>query len=141
MEQSLKITKVEFKAGDRTVRPRRDKVLAYAKVTFNGVLMIHDFKILQKPDGELKVDMPSRRETDNCPSCGFRNGRYYRYCNDCGRKITQNVDVTDPQQRERVYSNVAHAVTNEFRLYLIDTILEAWEKQESEAQRLLGQCD
>ena len=82
----LTITRVRF---DR-VYHGHDGLLAFAVVTFNGVLAVRDLRIMDTPDRGLIVRFPVRPFSDQCPHCANRNRLQTSYCNHCGGELDPN---------------------------------------------------
>ena len=61
------------------------RLLAYCTITFDGVFVVRDIKVIQGNDGPF-VAMPSRRPTQRCHNCKTRNPVKSRFCGECGRK-------------------------------------------------------
>lgn len=61
----MKITNVRVRKTNSEPRgENKGRVLAYASVTFNDALVVHDIKVVEKLDGKILVAMPSRKGSD-----------------------------------------------------------------------------
>lgn len=115
----MKITEVRI-----TPAPAHDEkgksVLAYATITINECLVIHDIKIISVRKG-IFIAMPSRKVMAHCPSCDRKNALRARYCNECGRTLSA---VDDPGTKG--YVDVAHPINNETREMIADAVMRAY---------------
>ena len=112
------------------VKEGQDKKLkAYATVTFDHVFVIRNIKVIQGSSGFF-IAMPSRKLKSSCPKCSFKNEVGSKFCNQCGASLPFSdhpisaVDF-DSKSEQR---DIAHPVTQEFREYLQNKILEAYRR-------------
>lgn len=100
------------------------KLKAYATVTFDNAFVVRNVKVIEGGKG-LFVAMPSRKVQRPCPRCRKSNSIASRFCNFCGipLELPRNFN---PQQETR---DVAHPITQEFRTYLEQKVLEAYEQE------------
>jgi stage V sporulation protein G len=112
------------------------KLKAYATVTFDGVFVVRNIKVIDGNKG-LFVAMPSRKLKDPCPKCNFRNTVRSKFCNQCGASLP----MTEPRQavlsgpngaddaRQSEHKDIAHPITAECRDYIQKKVLEAFDKE------------
>ena len=100
------------------------KLKAYATVTFDNAFVVRNVKVIEGGKG-LFVAMPSRKVQRTCPRCRKSNAISRRFCNFCGipLELPRNFN---PQQETR---DIAHPITQEFRSYLEQKVLEAYEQE------------
>ncbi|MCK4859792.1 MAG: septation protein SpoVG family protein [Candidatus Omnitrophica bacterium] len=107
------------------------KLKAYATVTFDDSFVVRDIKVIEGNKG-LFVAMPSRRLRNSCPKCGHRNVINSKYCNKCGAQleVSERREPT-PQDRENEHRDIAHPIKQEFRNYLQQKVLDAYQAEMS----------
>lgn len=107
------------------------KLKAYATVTFDDSFVVRDIKVIEGNKG-LFVAMPSRRLRNSCPKCGHRNIINSKYCNKCGAQLeVSERRETTPQDRENEHRDIAHPIKQEFRSYLQQKVLDAYQAETS----------
>ena len=112
------------------IKEGQDKKLkAYTTVTFDNVFVVRNIKVIEGPNG-LFIAMPSRKMKYSCSRCGFKNESGGKYCNGCGIELpldnNREVSVADAKSEHR---DIAHPITQQFREYLQNKILEAYKKE------------
>lgn len=111
------------------IKEGQDKKLkAYTTVTFNNVFVVRNIKIIQGSTG-LFIAMPSRKLKSPCPKCSFKNEVGSKYCNQCGASLPlqdKPVSAVDLDAKSE-HRDIAHPVTQQFREYLQNKILEAYK--------------
>ncbi len=128
----MEITEIRI----RLVNNPREKLRAFASVTFDGELAIRDIKIIEGTDG-LFVAMPSRKLADRCPRCGGKNHLRARFCNDCGARLAEQRIVAEGRSRVKLHADIAHPVNARCRERLQQALVEAFHR-ELEQARLPG---
>ncbi len=113
------------------VKEGQDKKLkAYATVTFDSAFVIRNIKVIQGSNGFF-IAMPSRKLKTACPKCSFKNEVGSKFCNQCGASLPfpdQPVSAMELDSKSE-HRDIAHPVTQEFREYLQNKILEAYRKE------------
>jgi len=71
--------------------------------------------------------MPSRKLTDHCPSCGYKNHLRARFCNDCGAKLEDN--RARRSNRTKLHADIAHPVNTESRELIQNSIIEEYKNE------------
>jgi len=112
------------------------KLKAYAAVTFDGAFVVRNIKIIEGSKG-LFVAMPSRKLRQACASCGFTNPVKSKFCNECGKVIAASIARArsemnfqeEAEQRQSDHRDIAHPITPEFRDYLQNKVLTAFEAE------------
>jgi len=109
------------------------KLKAYATITFDNVFVVRNIKVIEGTAG-LFIAMPSRKVKYPCPKCGFKNELRSKYCNQCAALLpveasTQNTPETAGGQAE--HKDIAHPITQAFREYLQQKVLEAYEQEKN----------
>lgn len=120
----MKVSSIRVKLVDDT----SDRLRAVCSVTFDEVFVIRDVKVVDGTSG-LFVAMPSRKLSANCPKCRYKNHLKARYCNDCGTRLPHHEIPDDSAGRSRLHRDVAHPITPEFRAFLQETVIAAYEEE------------
>lgn len=120
----MEVSSIRVKLVDDT----SDRLRAVCSVTFDEVFVIRDVKVVDGTSG-LFVAMPSRKLSANCPKCRYKNHLKARYCNDCGTRLPHHEIPDDSAGRSRLHRDVAHPITPEFRAFLQETVIAAYEEE------------
>lgn len=111
------------------------RLKAYATLTFDHCFVVRNVKIIEGKNG-LFVAMPSRKPKISCAKCRFKNDLNSRFCNQCGAAVSPPVnhapgagDLESPEAL--AHRDIAHPITVEFRQYLQQTVLEAYEAEKA----------
>src|SRR6187431_1822614 len=67
-----------------------ERLQAFCSVTFDDAFVVRDLKIIEGSKGSF-VAMPSRKLTDRCHGCGYKNHLRARFCNQCGGKLDEDL--------------------------------------------------
>lgn len=105
-----------------------DRLRGFCSITFREGFVIRDLRIIEGESG-LFVAMPSRKVTAHCPRCQTKNHLKARFCNHCGIRLPQLRLPVDPQGRPRLYADIAHPVTQEFRDHLQRRVVEEFQAE------------
>jgi len=109
------------------------KLKAYSTVTFDNCFVVRNIKVIEGGGGFF-IAMPSRKLKHPCSRCHFKNEVGVRYCGQCGQTLSaQDFHRTEDPKAE--HRDVAHPITQEFRDYLQEKVLEVYkqEKQKEES--------
>ncbi len=126
----MEVTEVRVKLADT----RDEKLRAFCTVTFDNCFVVRDIKIIRGTRGCF-VAMPSRKLTDLCPNCHAKNHLRSRYCNECGKPLPPGRIVRDEKGRPRLHADIAHPIHRQFRAYLQEAILKAYEEELERAKQ------
>ena len=102
------------------------KLKAYTTVTFDNCFVVRNIKVIQGSNA-LFIAMPSRKSKHPCPKCNFKNETGSKYCNQCGASLP--AEVLEPADAKSEHRDIAHPITQEFRDYLQEKVLEAYRKE------------
>jgi len=116
----LNITEVRVKL----LGGRSDRLRAFCSVTLDDEFVVHDLRVIEGRKG-LFVAMPSRKLSDNCPSCGGKNHLRAKYCSECGAKL----DEQRARDRDKFHVDVAHPIAPRCREFIQSVVLEAYERE------------
>lgn len=112
----------------KLVGDSEDRLRGFCSITFREGFVIRDLRIIEGESG-LFVAMPSRKVTAHCPRCQTKNHLKARFCNYCGIRLPQLRLPVDPQGRPRLYADIAHPVTQEFRERLQRQVVDEFETE------------
>ena len=123
----MEITEVRVALRDSPSK----RLKAYATLTFDRCFVVRNIKVIEGKNG-LFVAMPSRKPRVACGRCQFKGELGSRYCSQCGSSLAPaaagpgtETDVSDsPSHRD-----IAHPITMEFRQYVQQAILRAYETE------------
>ena len=104
------------------------KLRAYTTVTFDNAFVVRNIKIIQGSSGFF-IAMPSRKMKYLCPKCNFKNEVGSKFCNQCGASIGTGQQPISSTNAKTEHRDIAHPITQEFRVYLQTKILEAYERE------------
>lgn len=104
------------------------KLKAFATVTFDDCFVVRDLKVIDGNKG-LFVAMPSRRMKEACSDCGHRNVVRSKYCNNCGKVLEINPNMS----RQDEHKDIAHPITLECREMLQQAVLDAFENSDNDS--------
>lgn len=99
-ELQLKITSLKIKKFGRP----KNEVKGTVSIILNGILMIHDVKIVQLPNKRI-LSFPAQR-------------------------ILRVNEDSQGVSEHYIYSDIIHPITSEFRQYLESTIFELFDSME-----------
>lgn len=128
----MDVTEVRVKL----VEENNERLHAFCSVTFDGEFVIRDLKVIEGTKG-MFVAMPSRKLTDRCPHCGYKNHLRARYCNQCGARFDEERATRDVDGRAKLHADIAHPINSACREKVQSAILAAYE-QEVERSKLPG---
>ena len=105
------------------------KLKAYTTVTFDNCFVVRNIKVIQSTSGFF-IAMPSRKIKVPCLKCYFKNEIGSKFCNHCGSDLSTSDHTAYKSEDSKVeHRDIAHPVTKEFREYLQDKVLEAYQQQ------------
>ena len=114
------------------------RLKGYATLTFDNCFVVRNIKFIEGKNG-LFVAMPSRKPKVECGGCHFKNDLGARHCCQCGHALAP-VDRTQGGEsgEGHTHRDIAHPITSEFRRYLEQTILDAFEAERVKATGGVG---
>ena len=125
----MEITEVRVALSDQT----QTRLKAYATLTFDRCFVVRNVKVIDGKNG-LFVAMPSRKPKAPCPKCHFKNELSSRFCSQCAAELSRQAnqaagagDLETPEAAS--HRDIAHPITAEFRQYLQQKVLEAYEAE------------
>ena len=137
-------------AAPGTVEPRagEKRLKAYATLTFDRCFVVRNVKVIEGKNG-LFVAMPSHKPKVACARCQYKNDLGGRYCAQCGTALPrtfERVFGAAPAGRASfegrageaadnpAHRDIAHPITVEFRQYLQDKVLAAYDAELAKAR-------
>ena len=141
----MEITKVRVALCESPARPGategrsgEKRLKAYATLTFDRCFVVRNIKIIDGRNG-LFVAMPSHKPKVVCGTCQFKNDLGGRFCAQCGSPVSRAVDgaagaVKSGSMDNPAHRDIAHPITVEFRQYLQQKVLEAYETERAKSR-------
>jgi stage V sporulation protein G len=125
------------------------RLKAYATLTFDHCFVVRNIKIIDGKSG-LFVAMPSHKPKVTCTRCQYKHDVGGRYCSQCGNALLAGVaerppGVARPGHPEAggrtgeaadnpAHRDIAHPITMEFRQYLQQKVLAAYDAELAKAR-------
>ncbi|HCS55006.1 SpoVG family protein [Rubinisphaera sp.] len=125
----MEITEVRIKLMEDS----GERLCAFCSITLDSCFVIRDLKIIQGSKGVF-VAMPSRKLTDRCPKCHFKNHLRATFCNQCGVRLRPERAVKDDDGRAKLYADIAHPINSECRDLIQQTVITAYEEELIQSQ-------
>jgi stage V sporulation protein G len=123
------ITEVRIKL----MEDNNERLLAFCSVTFDDAFVVRDLKIIEGSKGSF-VAMPSRKLTDRCGPCGYKNHLRARYCNQCGHKLDEDRATRDANGRAKLHADIAHPINSACREVIQGAVLRAYQEERERAK-------
>jgi len=123
-ETPVEITEVRIKL----MEDNNERLQAFCSVTFDDAFVVRDVKIIEGTKGSF-VAMPSRKLTDRCQHCGYKNHLRSRYCNQCGSRLDENRATRDVDGRAKLHADIAHPINSACREKIQSAILAAYGEE------------
>lgn len=117
----MEITEVRIKL----MEDNNERLQAFCSVTFDDAFVVRDVKIIEGTKGSF-VAMPSRKLTDRCTHCGYKNHLRSRFCNQCGSKLDEDRATRDVDGRVKLHADIAHPINSACREKIQGAILRAY---------------
>ncbi len=105
------------------------RLKAYATVTFDNCFVVRNIKVIEGNSG-LFVAMPARKLKHFCPRCGKKVDMGNQYCCHCGGQLPPASKDTE-DQRQATHQDLAHPINQEFRDYLQNKVLDAYNAEKA----------
>jgi stage V sporulation protein G len=129
-ESRLHITEIRIKLTEDP----RNKLKAFCSITLDDAFVIRDLKIIEGTKGPF-LAMPSRKLTDHCPQCRYKNHMRAMFCNQCGGRLDPSRAPKDERGRARLHADLAHPINSPTRIELHKAVVRAYHEEMEQAQR------
>ncbi len=126
----MDITEVRIKL----MEDNNERLLAFCSVTLEDAFVVRDLKIIEGAKGCF-VAMPSRKLTDRCPQCGYKNHLRARFCNQCGQKLDEDRALRDANGRAKLHADIAHPINSGCREVIQSAVMKAYQEEKDRAQQ------
>lgn len=126
----MEITEVRIKLMEEA----GDRLRAFCSITFDDCFVVRDLKIIEGASGPF-VAMPSRKLTSRCPQCGCKNHLRANYCNQCGKRLEEDLAVKDSEGRAKLYADIAHPINSACREQIQEHVISAYEEEKNLASQ------
>lgn len=124
------ITEVRIKL----MEDNNERLLAFCSVTFDDAFVVRDLKIIEGSKGCF-VAMPSRKLTDRCPSCGYKNHLRSRFCNQCGHKLDEDRATRDADGRAKLHADIAHPINSACREVIQTAVIKSYQEEKERSKQ------
>lgn len=124
------ITEVRIKL----MEDNNERLLAFCSVTFDDAFVVRDLKIIEGTKGSF-VAMPSRKLTDRCPQCGYKNHLRGRFCNQCGQKLDEDRATRDADGRAKLHADIAHPINSACREIIQSAVLKSYHEERERSKQ------
>ncbi len=128
----MEITEVRV----RLVGNSADRLRAFCTMTFDNEFVVRDIRVIEGPDGYF-IAMPSRKMSDHCGQCGASNALAAKFCNGCGRPLSDYRAKRNSQGRAKLHADIAHPINPGCRTRIEEKLVTAY-KVELERSKQLG---
>jgi len=118
----MKITEVRV----RLVRNPDDKLKAFCSMTLDDEFVVRDIKVIEGADGYF-VAMPSRKISDRCARCGGKNHLGAKFCNTCGRPLSESRARKDVKGKLKFHADIAHPINTQCRQRIQECLVGAYQ--------------
>jgi len=120
----MEITEVRIKL----VKNTDDRLKAFCSMTLDGEFVIRDIKIIEGEKGYF-VAMPSRKMSDHCAKCGYKNHLRARFCNSCGASLPDSREKRNSQGRMKLHADIAHPINIKCRQAIQQKVVAAFKEE------------
>lgn len=124
------ITEVRIKL----MEDNNERLLAFCSVTFDDAFVVRDLKIIEGSKGCF-VAMPSRKLTDRCQQCGYKNHLRARHCNQCGQKLDEDRAIRDADGRAKLHADIAHPINSACREVIQTAMIRAYQQEKERSKQ------
>jgi len=126
----VEITEVRIKLAEAA----HERLLAFCSITIDGCFVVRDLKIIQGTKGPF-VAMPSRKLTDRCLRCQYKNCLRAVFCGQCGAKLPVRRAARCPDGRSKLYADIAHPINSTCREAIQAHVIDAFEHEKVLAEQ------
>ena len=124
------ITEVRIKL----MEDNNERLLAFCSVTFDDAFVVRDLKIIEGAKGSF-VAMPSRKLTDRCSGCGYKNHLRARFCNQCGHKLDEDRATRDADGRAKLHADIAHPINSACREVIQSAVIKSYTEERERSKQ------
>lgn len=120
----MEITEVRIKLMEEA----GERLQAFCSITLDDCFVVRDLKIIDGLSGPF-VAMPSRKLTLHCPSCRYKNHLRAPFCNQCGKRITDDRAAKDDDTRMKLFADIAHPINAACREMIQNRVIAEFEEE------------
>ncbi len=130
----MEITEVRIKLMEES----EDRLRAFCSITIDNCFVVRDLKIIEGASGPF-VAMPSRKLTERCNKCGYKNHLRSNFCNQCGVRLKSGSSSRSESEgnANKLYADIAHPINQACR-DVIQLAVVAEYRAELERAKLPG---
>lgn len=111
----------------KLVNNSQERLKAFCSITLENDFVIRDLKVIDGTNG-IFVAMPSRKLSDRCPGCGYKNHLRAHYCNECGKALDDS-RADRAAKRGKLHADIAHPINAACRERIQDIVIKAFEEE------------
>lgn len=109
----------------KLVNNSQERLKAFCSITLENDFVIRDLKVIDGTNGTF-VAMPSRKLSDRCPGCGYKNHLRAHYCNECGKALDDS-RADRAAKRGKLHADIAHPINAACRERIQEIVIKAFE--------------
>jgi stage V sporulation protein G len=111
----------------KLVSNSKERLRAFCSITIENDFVIRDLKIIDGANGTF-VAMPSRKLSDRCPKCGYKNHMRAHFCNECGKELGEQHGKR-ANKRGKLHADIAHPINAGCRERIQNIVIGAFEEE------------
>ncbi len=111
----------------KLVNNSQERLKAFCSITLENDFVIRDLKVIEGTNGTF-VAMPSRKLSDRCPGCSYKNHLRAHYCNECGKAL-DDARSDRAAKRSKLHADIAHPINAACRERVQDIVIKAFEEE------------
>lgn len=111
----------------KLVNNSQERLKAFCSITLENDFVIRDLKVIDGTNGTF-VAMPSRKLSDRCPGCSYKNHLRAHYCNECGKALDDS-RAGRAAKRGKLHADIAHPINAACRERIQDIVIKAFEDE------------
>lgn len=127
----MKITEIRVKLIDDKLDSR---LRAFCSITMDDCFVVRDLKVIEGTKG-LFIAMPSRKLSDRCHNCGFKNHLRAAYCNNCGKQLANDRAEVGEDGRSKLHADIAHPINSDCRDMIQRAVVDAYHREHALAKQ------
>ncbi len=121
----MEITEVRIKLMEES----EDRLRAFCSITIDNCFVVRDLKIIEGSNGPF-VAMPSRKLTERCPKCGYKNHMRSNFCNQCGGRIRAASSSREGDANaNKLYADIAHPINQGCRDIIQQAVVTEYQAE------------
>jgi stage V sporulation protein G len=112
-----------------------DRLQAWADFVIADAMVVHQGKIVRRPDGSLMLAFPSSVVAVACDDCGGNLPLTARFCPHCGTPQPRREAHVGKSGRPKIYTDLCHPISREVREAIESAVLAEYRRVVAKASR------